>query len=376
MCKFLAGMGEIEPLIRSAARNHTSWMTARAQAAGGGVRAHGALRWVVGGTDDEASLPFPTRVAGEDADAMLADCRVRDQHGIGCWTTGLEPVGEVAAVLVARGFEWGWSAHWMAFDIDALPAVEDDRVTVSPGPWRDTWRAVAPAAGQALVHLADGEAGLYDVGVEPAHRRTGLGRALTVAALATARDAGARVATVNATEEGERLYRSVGARSLGHGQTFWIHRAGLYNPPSETLVAVAEAAGRGSVPVDVEPQALAARLPGNGMGLAHVALAAGHRDAAARLAAGGAARDPRLAYDLGGADGLVAYAAERPGAIDERYRGRTILHDAVQARDAALLRTALALGADVGARDRRFESTPLEWAQQLGNDEAAALLTR
>jgi hypothetical protein len=110
------------------------------------------------------------------------------------------------------------------------------------------------------------------------------------------------------------------------------------------------------------------------MGLAHVALAAGHRDAAAWLAGNGAARDPRLAYDLGGVEGLAAYAAERAGAIDERFEGRTILHDAVERRDGALLRAALALGAGSAARDDRFRSTPLEWARHLGNEEAAAVL--
>src|SRR5699024_11106318 len=130
-----------------------------------------------------------------------------------------------------------------------------------------SWRAVAPGAGQAVVYLADGEAGLYDVGVWPHAQRAGLGRALTLAVLDTARRAGAPVATTNATEEGERLYRSLGARSLGHGQTFWIHRDGLAAPVPPALVAAAEAAGRGRVP-DAPLEVLAARLPGNGMGLA------------------------------------------------------------------------------------------------------------
>jgi GNAT superfamily N-acetyltransferase len=277
-------------------------------------------------------------------------------------------------VLVARGFEWGWSAHWMAFDLDALPEVEDDRISVTPGPLPGTWRAAAGGAGQAIVHVADGEAGLYDVGVEPGNRRSGLGRALTVAALRAARRAGATLATVNATEDGRRLYRSVGARSLGDGQTFWIHRGGaLTNPPPPELVAAAEAAGRGRFPVDAPPEVLARRLPGNGLGLAHVAMLAGHRDAAAWLAAHGAPQDPLLAYGLGGIDGLAAHPD-----IDERFEpfGRTILHHAVETRDTALLQAALALGADPGVRDRQFGATPLEWAQHFGNDEAAVLLRR
>jgi ribosomal protein S18 acetylase RimI-like enzyme len=370
MCaNFYQYMVDDPALVQSAARNHTSWMTVR----GAGVRTHGSLRWILGPKGEGASLPFPEAVAGEDADAMLADCREHDQCGIGCWTTGLDPIGEVAAVLVARGFEWGWSAHWMAFDLDALPDVSDDRIAVGPAPWPGTWRAVAPGAGQATVHVTDGEAGLYDVGVEPGNRRSGLGKALTVAALAAARRHGARMATVNATEEGERLYRSVGARSLGFGQTFWIHRPGLASPPPPELVAAAEAAGCGQTPIDAPPEVLAMRLPGNGMGLAHVALQAGHRDAAAWLAAAGAPQDPLLAYGLGGVDGLAAHPD-----IDERFEpwGRTILHHAVQDRDTVLLEAALALGADRELRDRQFGGTPLEWAQHFGNVEAAELLRR
>ena len=153
---------------------------------------HGSLRWIVSADGGSASLPFPDAVAGDDADAMLADCRARGQTGIGRWTSGLDPIGEIAAVLVARGFEWGWSAHWMAFDLDAPAAASTTTASgSSPGPVRDSWKAFAPGAGQAIVHLAGGEAGLYDVGVEPGMQRSGLGRALTVAALDAARRAGA-----------------------------------------------------------------------------------------------------------------------------------------------------------------------------------------
>ena len=355
--------------IRSAARNHTSWMTARAEAAGGGVREHGSLRWIVSAAGEGASLPFPASVTGPDADAMLADCRARRQSGIGCWTTGLEPIGEVAAVLVARGFEWGWSAHWMLFDLDALPAIDDDRVRVAPGPVRDSWTARA-AGGQAMVHLIGDEAGLYDVGVDPGSQRAGLGRSLTVAVLTAARRAGATIATVNATEDGERLYRALGARSLGLGQTFWIHADGLAAPPPAELVAAAEAAGRGEVAAP--PDVVGVRVPGNGMGLAHIAHAAGHPATARELAAAGAPLDALLAYALDGAAGLERVA------LDEQIgrMGGTVLHEAVRMRDGGLLRAALAAGADPDARDRTYDATPLDWARHLHNPEAEELLRR
>jgi ribosomal protein S18 acetylase RimI-like enzyme len=53
--------------------------------------------------------------------------------------------------------------------------------------------------------------------VLPRAQRRGYGRALTLAALARARDLGCANVTLNATAEGELLYRSVGFRSLGLG---------------------------------------------------------------------------------------------------------------------------------------------------------------
>jgi ankyrin repeat protein len=88
----------------------------------------------------------------------------------------------------------------------------------------------------------------------------------------------------------------------------------------------------------------------------------------------GAPGDPLLAYDIGGVDGLAAH----PGPIDAAVgpTGETVLHEAVRRRDGALLRAALDRGADRGARDASFRATPLQWAQHLGNAEAAALLSR
>ena len=84
------------------------------------------------------------RCAGSAAGAATRRCRSRAgcrargstrcstgarRHGaggVGCWVTGLEPAGELAARLVARGFEWGWQPHWMALDLDRLPLEETD----------------------------------------------------------------------------------------------------------------------------------------------------------------------------------------------------------------------------------------------------------
>jgi GNAT superfamily N-acetyltransferase len=216
-------------LIRAAARNHVSWMARGAEVAGGEVVRERGLRWIAPPAGGEAALPFPGVPSRPALDRMLAGCRARGAVGIGCWASGLEPTGELAARLVARGFEWGWQPHWMAIDLaDAPTGAADPRVSLvevvpeyggggqalmalARARPRRFWHAVARVdgayVGHAWAHVVGGPlggAGIYDVDVMPEHRRKGLGRALTAAVCRPAAAAGARVATLNATGEGER----------------------------------------------------------------------------------------------------------------------------------------------------------------------------
>jgi hypothetical protein len=51
----------------------------------------------------------------------------------------------------------------------------------------------------------------------------GIGRSLTLAACRLGRRLGCSHAILNATPEGELLYRTVGFESLGMGRTWWLH---------------------------------------------------------------------------------------------------------------------------------------------------------
>ena len=157
---------------------------------------------------------------------------------------------------------------------------------------------------------------------------------------------------LNATGEGAPVYRSAGFRSLGLGRTWWKHPGPAPTPRQAALV---EAIGFGELeelaalaPTDDE---LAAEIPGGGPPLA-VAVVTGQ---------------------AGAADWILA---RRPDLVSRPVepRGGTLLHVAVEWDDEALVSVALAHGADRGARDTAWHSTPLEWAEHLGRPRLAALL--
>ena len=85
------------------------------------------------------------------------------------------------------------------------------------------WRGSRPVGHAMLSVTTDelGVAGIYDMGVAAHERRRGIGSALTSTALELGRAAGCRVATLNATPEGELLYRTLGFRPVGVAQTWW-----------------------------------------------------------------------------------------------------------------------------------------------------------
>jgi GNAT superfamily N-acetyltransferase len=66
-----------------------------------------------------------------------------------------------------------------------------------------------PVATSTLMAAA-GVAGLYNVGTVPDARRTGLGRLVSLAALAAGREAGYRVGVLQSSQLGEPVYRAIG----------------------------------------------------------------------------------------------------------------------------------------------------------------------
>jgi ribosomal protein S18 acetylase RimI-like enzyme len=349
-------------LIRAAAANHRSWFRRLARAQGGGSERAGGLDLFVSGRS--ATIAFPRSRA---VDAAVARIRALGLRDAGCWAAA--PDRDLGTRLVARGFGWGWQPHWMALDLARVPepdprhAVTVGHVAIPRGvPYggdADAPPAVhvsvsvgGAVAGHAAMNPWRGVAGIYSMGVAAAHRRAGIGRALTLAACRIAAEHGCTHATLNATGEGELLYRSVGFESLGRGQTWW-YSAGP--EPTPRQVALAEAIGFGDLgalsALDPAPAELTRPLPGG-------------------------TRPLRLAVVTDRVESARWMLDRAPGLVRRRFEpfGGTVLHLAVEWDRPELARLALERGADPSARDRTYRGTPLDWVQHTGATATGAVL--
>jgi GNAT superfamily N-acetyltransferase len=233
-----------------------------------------------------------------------------------------------------------------------LPYAPSSSVADPPGTFRLGVRLREKLIGQIAVNPRDGIAGIYSMGVAPRVRGRGIATALTREACRRAIAHGCRYAVLNATDDGERVYRRVGFRSLGWGQTWWYSRAPA---PSARQTALAEAIGLGDVDALVSLSPTDAELDG--------ALPGGELPLVLALVTGRAAVGEYL-------------LTRRPSLAARRFEPHdtTLLHLAVEHDSAPFVDLALAHGVDPGARDATFSATPLGWAEHFGRPALAARL--
>lgn len=119
-------------------------------------------------------LSSPGEIDPAAARRGIEAARSRGACILGAWLADVDPTA-----LLPVGFERGWKPLWMSADLEAIAELDD----------------------------------------------ACLGRALLRGVCGSARAAGARYALVNASPDGERLYREEGFVRVGTGITYWHHLA-------------------------------------------------------------------------------------------------------------------------------------------------------
>jgi len=411
---FLPGNASAADRVAAAARNHTTWFTANALASDQEIHHQGGVLFTGPNGGDIAFPRLPATTANQTLDAILdyyRRHRQQDAQGsIGVWSTLPTQPRDLGARLLARGFEWGWQPRWMALKLTdirldftvpdrlQIEVTDDPDWQVSDLPFfqptdrsklcrmsaqnpRRTWLFAASLegqiVGQTVLHLTTGRygvAGIYNVGVVPAARGQGIGRAVTAAACLYGRALGAHHALLNSATH---IYDRLGFETLGLGQSWWMHDAMLAAPPpTPDQIRFVEALGRGrlseltALPPSALPGDLNARLP-CGMNPMGVAVAMRQERSVRWLMHLGVLPTLIQCWDLGWRASVESQLAANPQLVNElSVNGlRTPLHQAIERNDHDLFHLLLKADPDLTIQDKEYNGTPLGWAHHLGRAE-------
>lgn len=403
---FLQTGVDSKTLLYAVKANHESWFRETVLTDGGKLRETDGICWLTSSRNAIVPFPqFPEGRAGNALDMLLAECRAQKTEQIALWSLTSVVPPDLDTVLAARGFELGWEPYWMGLELRELKTdcphpqglhialaetadwnVEDlpyykkedaaklqARYCAIP---RQTWHFAAwlngSLAGHSVVHLTTGPlgvAGIYNVGVIPEFRNKGVGRAVTLAACQFAHNLGCHYAVLNSAVN---IYERLGFKSLGHGQTWWMHKATLRSPPSAERIAFIEAVGQGDSHAletssqDARPADLNALLP---CGISPMSLAVRTAQATSVkwLIAHGAIFDVIHAWDMGGIERAANLLRENPEFVNRSIGPDQMmpLHIAVERNNLDLARLLLSARPDMEQTDARFQATPLGWARHL-----------
>ena len=129
----------------------------------------------------------------------------------------MRPAAPEDAAQLARLHAISFDRPWGAMDIHQL------LTTGAAG-------LIADEAGFILWRAAGGEAEILTLAVDPARRRTGLGRSLTLAALAAATDSGAKVMFLEVAADNPAaiaLYEKAGFSRAGLRKAYYVRTKGF-----------------------------------------------------------------------------------------------------------------------------------------------------
>ena len=410
-----------EQLEQMAAYNHTELFKMNAVCDGGEVQVKDGVVWTYNPKANKGDIAFPHLVrsnAGSMLNEIMDYYRQKKAAGIGCWSMHPLPYRAMGVKLLARGFQVGWQPNWMAIHLDniqtghavpqGLEIKEDNQTPTQPLtdlPYSGNNGAVSAAlltaqpqvaqrfiatldgkiVGQSCVFFTDGEqqtAGLYEVGVVPAARNKGIGKAVVIAACLYARQKGYKYAILNGT--GKKMYEDVGFVHISYGRTWWITNDNyIKQPPTRLAVLMAEAVGKGDIEAlnapeyNLTPAELDTPMINN-MTLMQLAAHCKKPVTAEWLVQHGAAYTPLDAWKLGWEERTENLLKANPGEVNRRYGegGLTLLHIAAEKDDMALAQLALSLGADVTIRDKWHNGIALGWAFYMGRTEMYNLLKK
>jgi len=117
-------------------------------------------------------------------------------------------------ILAAEPPDEGAPPQWPAEKLERVVARLRERVPREPAPLRIVGYLDRRPVATARLSLAGGAAGVYAVATLPAARGRGIGAALTHMVMATGRDLGYRVATLQSSSMGYRIYERLGFRHV------------------------------------------------------------------------------------------------------------------------------------------------------------------
>jgi hypothetical protein len=425
--RFMVTDASDDDLRVATALNHLDWMKRLAIASRGVAEEEDGVHWTytsrAGREVTAAVVDRPGPGVRAQLGRLLEMCRREQVDRVGYWAFSADHRSPLGGWLAARGFRWGGLPHWMSLDLRSVPGLPSlaeliattgimsrDRFVPQEGselpcydpdtaPVREAMAARLPRrvwhailmlegrpAGQVSVCATSGDLGVcgfHDLKVAGPDRVRGLGQSRFQWLCRFAIDLGSRYLVTNAVDRTAALYRVLGLRTLGFGQTWWLPGHALQGDPPAARAAFAEAIGEGnldalgSLDADLTRAELDAPLP-NGMTPLQLAGATGRADSAAWLVERGAHLDVLGAWDLGWRDEAWRLLRDNPGLVNQRRprSGKTLLHVAAERDDVDLADLLLRAGVDTTVTDKRFGGTALDWTLELGHPRVAAAIRR